>query len=56
VWKSNGSLKLPSPGLLKICEETEKCVMRMLNVTQGGLPHGTGLPDANASTVLQDCV
>ena len=30
--------------------------MRMLNVTQGGLPHGTGLPDANASTVLQDCV
>jgi hypothetical protein len=41
---------------MKICEETEKCVMRMLNVTQGGLPHGTGLPDANASTVLQDCV
>ncbi len=23
VWKSNGGLKLPSPGLLKICEETE---------------------------------
>ena len=56
VWKSNGGLKLPSPGMLKICEETEKCVMRMLNVNQGGLPHGTGLPDAIASTVLQVCV
>ena len=56
VWKSNGGLKLPSPGLLKICEETEKCVMRMLKVNQGGLPHGTGLPDAIASTVLQVCV
>jgi hypothetical protein len=25
-------------------------------VNQGGLPHGTGLPDAIASTVLQACV
>ncbi len=56
VWKSNGGLRLLSPGLLKICEETEKCVMRMLKVNQGGLPHGTGLPDAIASTVLQVCV
>ena len=56
VWKSNGGLKLPSPGLLTICEETEKCMMRMLKSTRGGLPHGTGLPDAIASTVLQVCV
>ena len=56
VWKSNGGLKLPSQGLLKICEETEKAIMRMLNVNQGGLPHCTGLPDAIASTVLQVCV
>jgi hypothetical protein len=56
VWKSNGGLKLPSPGLLKICEETEKCVMRMLNVNQGGLPHSSGLSEAIASTVLQTCV
>ena len=56
VWKSNGGLKLPSPGLLKICEETEKCVMRMLNVDGGGLPHGTGLPNAIATSVLQVCV
>ena len=56
VWKSNGGLKLPSPGLLKICEETEKCVLRMLKVTNGGLPHDTGLPDAITSTVLEVCV
>ena len=56
VFKSNGGLKLPSPGLLKICEETEKCVMRMLSVNQSGLSHGTGLPDAIVSTVWQVCV
>ena len=56
VWKSNGGLQLPSPGVLKICKETEKCVMRKFSVNQGGLPHGTGLPDAIASTVLRDCV
>ena len=56
VWKSNGGLKLPSPGLLKICEETEKCAMRMLNVNGGGLPHGTGLPNAIATSVFQVCV
>ena len=56
VWESNGGLKLPSPGLLKICEETEKCVMRMLKVTNGGLPHDTELPDAITSTVLEVCV
>ena len=25
TWKSNGGLKLPSDGLLKVCKETEKC-------------------------------
>ena len=56
MWKSNGGLKLPSPGLLKICEETEKCVMTMLKVKNGGQPHDTGLPDAITSTVLEVCV
>ena len=28
TWKTNGGLKLPSLDLIKICEETEKCVMR----------------------------
>ena len=55
MFKSNGGLKLSS-WLLKICEETEKCVMRMLNVNQGRLPHGMGLPGTIVSTVLQVCV
>ena len=54
--KSNGGLKLQSDGLLKVCKETEKCVMRMLNVNGGGLPHSAGLSNAIANTVLQVCV
>ncbi|CAB4037339.1 THAP domain-containing 9, partial, partial [Paramuricea clavata] len=56
TWKTNGGLKLPSLGLIKICEETEKCVMRMLNVNGGGLPHNAGLSSAIATTVLSVCV
>ncbi|CAB4024443.1 Hypothetical predicted protein, partial [Paramuricea clavata] len=56
TWKTNEGLKLPSLGLIKICEETEKCVMRMLNVNGGGLPHGAGLSSAIATTVLSVCV
>ncbi|CAB4041035.1 THAP domain-containing 9, partial, partial [Paramuricea clavata] len=56
TWKTNGGLRLPSLGLIKICEETEKCIMRMLNVNGGGLPHSTGLSNAIASTVLSVCV
>ena len=56
TWKSNGGLRLPSDGLLKVCKETEKCVMRMLNVNKGGLPHSAGLSGAIANTVLQACV
>jgi hypothetical protein len=52
TWKTNGGLKLPSHGLIKICEETEKCVMRMLNVNGGGLPYGARLSSAIATTVL----
>ena len=40
----------------KICEETEKCAMRMLNVNGGGLPHGAGLSSVIATTVLSVCV
>ena len=53
AWKSNGGLRLPSPGLLTIYKETEKCMMRMLKSTQRALPHATG---AVASTILQVCV
>jgi hypothetical protein len=56
TWKTNGGLKLPSLGLIKICEKTEKCVMRMLNVNGGGLPHSAGLSSAIATTVLSVCI
>ena len=56
TWKTNGGLKLPSLGLIKICEETEKCIVRMLNVNGGGLPHSAGLSNAISNTVLQVCV
>jgi len=56
TWKTNAGLKLPSLGLIKICEETEKCIVKMLNVNVGGLPHSTGLSKAISNTVLQVCV
>ena len=56
TWKSNGGLKLPSPGLLKICQETEKCVMRMLNSNGGDLPRAAGVSNAIIATVLPVCV
>ena len=56
TWKTNGGLKLPSLEVIKICEETEKCIVRMLNATGGGLPHIAGLSSAIARTVLHVCV
>ena len=56
TWKTNGGLRLPSDGLLKVCKETEKCIMRMLNANGGGLPHSAGLSNAIAATVLSVCV
>ena len=56
TWKTNGGLKLPSPGLLKVCKETEKCVIRMLNANEGGLPRSAGLSSAIATMVLPVCV
>ena len=56
TWKTNGGLKLPSPGLLKICLETEKCIMRMLNSNGGDIPRATGVSNAIIATVLPVCV
>ena len=56
TWKTNGGLRLPSLGLIKICEETEKCIVRMLNANEGGLPQSPGLSNAIAMTVLPVCV
>ena len=54
--ENEGGLALPSLGLLKICEETEKCIIRMLDRNGGSLPHGTGISNAIAITVLPVCV
>ena len=56
TWKTNGGLKLLSPGLLKVCKETEKCVIRMLNANEGGLPRSAGLSSAIVTMVLPVCV
>ena len=42
----------PTDSVIKVCEETEKAIKRMLNASMGNLPHGKGLPDAIASSVL----
>ena len=56
TWKTNGGLKLPSLGLLKICQETEKCIVRMLNSNGGDIPRATGVSNAIIATVLPVCV
>ena len=56
TWKSNGGLNVPTHGLLYVCEETEKCIERMLKETGGELPRRTGLSIAMASAVLNVCV
>ena len=52
TWKNNGGLTIPSPSLLKVCKETEKCLMRMLKTTSGHLPHCSGLLGAISTSVL----
>ena len=56
AWKTNGGLKLPSLGLIKICKETEKCIMQMLNSIGGALAHSAGISNAIAMKVLPVCV
>ena len=50
--KDQGGLFKPSPSVIKICEETEKCIQRLLTVTCGNLPQTKGVPDAIAVSVL----
>ena len=54
--KSNGGLKIPADDLLKVCPETEKCVMRMVNSCHGGLQHAANISSAIAAKVLCVCV
>ena len=50
--KDNGSLFKPTQSVVTVCEETEKCFQRMMNVTDGNLPHCMGIADAISTSVL----
>eukprot|EP00794_Sanderia_malayensis_P004096 gene4096-4651_t len=52
-FKDRGGLFKPSPSVIKVCEETEKCFERMLKSAGGNLPRCMGIPDAIATAVLQ---
>ena len=50
--KDRGKLHKPTQSVIQVCKETEKCFQRMLATTDGKLPHGRGIPDAIAVSVL----
>ena len=56
TWKSNGGLTIPSQSLIRVCTETEKCIMRMINATGGRLPVCSNLHGAIATVVLAQCI
>lgn len=51
-FKDRGKLYKPTQSVITVCEESEKCFGRMLATTAGKLPHGKGIPDAIAVSVL----
>ena len=51
-FKDRGGLFKPTKSVIKVCEESEKSIQKMLNVTNGKLPLSTGIPDAIAISVL----
>ena len=53
--KDRGNLYKPTQSVIDICEETEKCFERLLVATSGNLPHGKGIVDAVAVSVLGAC-
>ena len=56
TWKSNGDLVIPSTSVIKICTDTEKCIMRILNMTGGKLPNCKNLLGTISTAVLATCV
>ena len=56
TWKSSGGLVIPSKSVIEICTETEKCIMRMLNMTGGKLPNCKNLLGTISTAVLATCV
>ena len=53
-FKDKGNLFKPTQNVIKVCEETEKIIRRMLNSTNDKLPHGEGIPDAIATVALNN--
>ena len=51
--KGRGGLFKPSDSVVVVCQEAEKCFMRMLKASGGNLPHSKGVPDAIATSVLE---
>ena len=47
-----GGLFKPTPSVMKVCEETEKSIVRMLIETNGNLPQVNGITDVIATAVL----
>ena len=45
-------LTKPTQSVIKVCEQAEKSIMRMMNVNNGRLPLSKGIPDAIAHSVL----
>ena len=56
TWKNNGGLTIPSQSLIRVCTETEKCIVRMINATGGRLPVCSNLHGAIAIVVLAPCI
>jgi len=52
LLKTRGGLQRPSPGIIAVCMESERCFQRILRTTSGKLPQGHGLTSAITNQVL----
>ncbi|KAJ4948187.1 hypothetical protein JOQ06_019724 [Pogonophryne albipinna] len=52
LLKTRGGLQKPSPGIIAVCMESERCFQRILRTTSGKLPQGHGLTSAITNQVL----
>ena len=51
-FKDRGGLFKPTQSVIKVCEEAEKSIIRMMNVNNGKLPLSKGIPNAIAISVV----
>ena len=50
--KDRGGLFKPPDSVVTVCQEAERCFMRILKTSGGNLPHCKGVPEAIATAVL----